>query len=317
MREYVARRLVLAIPTIFGGMTLIFLLMRIVPGDVAAMMLFSEEGGTFDEATYRHLREQLGLDRPLILQYWEWMAGALRFEMGNSLISDKPVVSELLHRLPVTLQITLMSVFVGYGLGIPLGILAAYRRDGIYDYGLRAFASLGVATPHFWVGVLVLLFGIRWFGWSPPIGFHPIWEGVGPNLKQLIWPVMIIGLGSISSISRLTRSTMLEVLGEDYVRTARAKGLSELATLMRHALRNALIPVVTVGALSVIHGLAGSVIMEQIFTIPGVGLYLIQGVTYRDYPVVQGIVFFMVVTMVLANLLTDLTYGLLDPRIRY
>lgn len=319
MHTYVLRRIVLAVPTLLGGMLVLFLIMRILPGDVALMMLRggeSAETGTFSQEAYMELREAIGLNKPIALQFLEWLGKVFRLDFGVSFISNEPVMKEVLHRLPLTVEITVLATALGLLVGVPLGIIAAYRQDSFYDYGLRAIAALGLAIPHFWLGLMVLLLGIRWFLWSPPIGYHPIWDGWA-NLRQLIWPAAIIGLGHVSMVSRLTRSTMLDVLREDYMRTARAKGLGERTILVRHALRNAIIPVVTIAGLTLIGGLNGSVIMEQIFTIPGMGMMLIQGVIARDYPVVQGLVLFMLLVVVIGNLLVDLAYGWLDPRISY
>lgn len=318
MSAYIIRRLLLMLPTILGASILIFGIMRILPGDVALMILQAEDpSAQVDAQAYEQLKQELGLDKPLVVQYAEWIGGVLRGDLGNSLRTRSSVAGEIVQRLPISLQIALMASAIGMLLGVPLGVLAAFRQDTWCDYGLRGVAAMGLAMPSFWIGIIILVVGARFFQWSPPIGYNPIWKGLGLNLTQLIWPGMVIGLAQISILSRMTRSSMLEVLREDYVRTARAKGLSERLVVLRHALRNAFIPVLTLAGLSLGFSLGGSVVMETIFTIPGMGLLFIEAARWRDYTVVQGLVLWMVLVFTFINLLIDLTYSWLDPRIRY
>jgi peptide/nickel transport system permease protein len=312
------RRLLLMLPTIVGASMLIFGIMHILPGDVALMILQADDpSAEVDAQAYAQLKQELGLDKPLMVQYANWIGGVLRGDLGTSLRSRGSVADELVQRLPISLQIALMASAIGLTLGVPLGMLAAFRQDTWYDYGLRGVAAMGLAMPSFWIGILILVVGARFFQWSPPIGYNPIWNGLGPNLSQLIWPGMVIGIAQISILSRMTRSSMLEVLREDYVRTARAKGLSERLVVLRHALRNAFIPVLTLAGLSLGFSLGGSVVMETLFTIPGMGLLFIEAARWRDYTVVQGLVLWMVIVFTVINLLIDLMYSWLDPRIRY
>jgi peptide/nickel transport system permease protein len=316
--NYIIRRLLLMVPTILGASILIFGIMRILPGDVALMILQAEDpNAQVDAQAYEQLKQELGLNKPLAVQYVDWIGGVLRGDLGNSLRTRSSVASEIMQRLPISLQIALMASAIGMLLGVPLGVLAAFRQDTWCDYGLRGIAAMGLAMPSFWIGIIILVVGARFFQWSPPIGYNPIWKGLGLNLTQLIWPGMVIGLAQISILSRMARSSMLEVLREDYVRTARAKGLSERLVVLRHALRNAFIPVLTLAGLSLGFSLGGSVVMETIFTIPGMGLLFIEAARWRDYTVVQGLVLWMVLVFTFINLLIDLTYSWLDPRIRY
>ncbi len=318
MSHYIARRMLLMLPTILGATILIFGIMRILPGDVALMILQAEDpSAEVDQQAYAQLRQELGLNKPLTVQYVAWIGGILRGDLGNSLRTRSPVAEEIVQRLPISLQIALMASCIGLLLGVPLGVLAAFRQDSWYDYGLRGIAAMGLAMPAFWIGIMILVVGARFFQWSPPIGYNPIWMGLGSNMAQLIWPAMVIGIAQISILSRMTRSSMLEVLREDYVRTARAKGISERLVVLRHALRNAFIPVLTLAGISLGFSLGGSVVMETLFTIPGMGLLFIEAARWRDYTVVQGLVLWMVLVFTFINLLVDLAYSWLDPRIRY
>jgi len=312
------RRLLMLIPILVGVSLLVFIIMRMVPGDVATMILMGPSGelGARQE-DIAALRHKLGLDRPLPIQYLSWMQGMLTLNVGESLWSGKPVFEEVLERLPLTLELALLSVLISACIALSTGVLSAIRQDTWVDYVFRAVSIAGLSVPNFWMGTLVILILSRYFFWSPPLGYVHVYEDPLTNLQQLIWPALVLGYSLAAVTSRMTRSSMLEVLREDYVRTAWAKGLTEPAVVMRHAFRNALLPVLTLSAIQLGTLIGGTVIMETIFTLPGIGRYLVDSIFHRDYPVTQTIITIMAVKFVFINLIVDLLYGLIDPRIRY
>ncbi|MBB4650615.1 peptide/nickel transport system permease protein [Aminobacter niigataensis] len=320
MGTYAARRLISLLPIVFGISIVVFLIMRMLPGDVAAMILMGgdEEGnsGASREAI-EALRVQLGLDVPLWQQYFSWIGGLLQLDAGNSLWSGRPVFDEILQRLPLTIELALLALVISLTVAVPLGILSALKQDTWIDYVFRGVSIGGLALPSFWLGTLVILGLTVWFNWTPPLGYVSFTQDPWINLQQLFWPALVIGYSNAAIISRMTRSAMLEVLREDYVRTAWAKGLNLRSILTVHALRNALLPVITLAAIELGNLLSGTVVMETIFTLPGIGRYLVDAIFHRDYPVVQTIIVLMGILFVVLNLLTDLLYGVLDPRIRY
>ncbi len=317
MNKYIIRRLLLVFPTLFLLSLLIFGLLRILPGDVADMLLADEGGSGASKATANALRHQLGVDRPLYIQYTSWVWDLVRGDLGTSLADRSSIGKQLLVRLPITLQIALMAQVLGMAIGIPIGILSAMKQNTFLDYTLRFCSIVLLAAPTFWVALLLILAGAIWFHWSPPIGYNPIWEGPKDNLLQVIWPVLILASHGMASDARITRSSMLEVLREDYVRTARAKGLRERVVIYRHALKNALIPVITLSGLGFAGLLGGTVIMELIFSIPGMGSWLVTSIRIHDYTVVQSLIVVLATFFMLVNLAIDLLYGWLDPRISY
>ncbi|MSQ22156.1 MAG: ABC transporter permease [Dehalococcoidia bacterium] len=316
MRKYVIRRLLLIFPTALLLSLLIFGLLRVVPGD-AALMLLTDEGSKADPEVLKALRHRLGLDRPLHVQYVTWLWDMVRGNFGESLVSRVSIGDQILQRLPLTLQIALMAQFMSLLIGVPIGIISAVRRNTWLDYALRVVSILFLTAPTFWVGLLIVLVGAIWFNYSPPIGYNLIWDKPIENILQLMWPAIILASHGLATTARMTRSTMLEVMGEDYIRTARAKGLRESIVVFRHALKNALIPVVTLTGLSFAGLLGGTVVLEFIFGIPGIGSWLVQSIQTHDYSVVQSLVVVLAVTFMLINLLVDLFYGWLDPRISY
>ena len=319
MHKYAARRLLALVPTLLIMSILLFLILRVLPGDITAVILGDVEEGSIriSQSTLDQLREELGLNRPLHLQYVHWLWDISRGDLGTSLLTRKPVSVEILHRLPLTLQIAFMAKVLALLFGIPIGIVSAIKRNSLLDYLLRFMSIFFLAAPNFWLGLLVLMGGVLWFTWSPPLGYNLIWQDPTTNMLQLIWPILILALSGMAIIARMTRSTMLEVLREDYVRTARAKGLTERVVIYRHALKNAMIPVVTLAGLSFGHLLGGTVIMETVFSIPGMGLYMIEAIRNRDYPIVQGVAIMIAAFFMLVNLVVDLLYAWLDPRISY
>jgi peptide/nickel transport system permease protein len=316
MRTYIAKRLLLIIPTLLGAATLVFLIMRVIPGDVALLILGGDQG-QIDQKQLDAMRRQLGLDQPLLVQFGTWLWGVVRFDFGKSLWTGQPVTEELLIRLPLSLQLALMATMVSVLISIPLGMLAAVRQDTWVDYLIRVFSIGGLAIPGFWVGILCILFLVIFFGWGPPLEFTPPWVNPWANLQIMIWPVVTVGYRYAAVTTRMTRSTLLDVLREDYIRTAWAKGLRERAVVIRHALKNSMLPVVTLIGTEFAFLIGGLVVTETVFTLNGVGRFVVDAVAHRDYPVVQALIFLIAFSFVIVNLLVDLTYAWFDPRIRY
>jgi len=304
--SYVRTRLTLAIPVLLGVSIAVFAMLRLLPGDPAQIML-AESGASAERVAA--LRQQLGLDDPLPVQYGRFLMGALRGDLGRSILSNRPVTQEIAGQLPSTIELTLAAMAVAIGIGVPLGLLAATHHNGPLDLGAMALALGGVSMPSFWLGVLlILLFSLR-LGWLPATG-----QG---GIERLILPAFTLGFGAAAIIARLVRSSVLEVLRHEYVTTARAKGLSPRVVLLRHALKNALIPVVTIVGLQFGALLAGTVVIETVFSRPGVGRMVVNAILVKDFPVAQGAILIIATTYVLANLIVDLLYAWLDPRVRY
>ncbi|HWO04281.1 MAG TPA: ABC transporter permease [Methylomirabilota bacterium] len=317
MRTYLAKRLLLIVPTLFGVAAVVFLIMRVIPGDVTLLILGGDQTGRIDPQQLAAMRHQLGLDQPLAVQFGAWLWGVLRLDFGTSLWTGQPVIEEVLIRLPLSLEVAILATIVSVLLAIPLGMLAAVRQDTWVDYVIRVVSIGGQAIPSFWVGILVILFLVIYFGWGPPLEFTPPWVDPWANFQQLVWPVLTIGYRYAAVTTRMTRSTVLEVLREDYIRTAWAKGLRERAVVIRHALKNAMLPVITLVGTEFAFLIGGLVVTETVFTLNGVGRFVVDAVAHRDYPVVQALVFLIAFCFVIVNLLIDLTYAWLDPRIRY
>jgi peptide/nickel transport system permease protein len=312
MRLYILRRLLVAIPSLLIASLIVFTLPRLIPGDVVQLMLEEKAYGKDLE----DLRAKLGLNRPIYVQYFDWMASLARGQFGESLWTRQPVLSELARRLPVSATLGAMATTVAILIGVPIGVVAATRQDGVLDFFARSAAILGLSIPGFVLAILVTLLPAIWWGWTPP-GFVEFAKNPARHLAQFILPALILGVASAAGIMRLTRGMLLEVLRQDYVRTAWAKGLREGIVVLKHALKNALIPVVTVLGLQVAGIAGGAVIIEWIFGIPGMGQFLVDAIVQRDYPVIQGINLVIVTIIVLMNLAVDLVYAVLDPRIRY
>ena len=312
MRVYILRRLLVAVPSLLIASLIVFTLPRLIPGDVVQLML--------DEKAYgkdlEDLRAKLGLNRPLHVQYFEWMGSVVRGRLGESLWTRQPVLSELTRRLPITVTLGVFATIVSIAIGVPIGVLAATRQDGAMDFFARSAAILGLSVPGFVLAILVTLLPAIWWGWTPP-RFVAFTKDPAGHLLQFVLPALILGVAAAAAIMRLTRGMLLEVLRQDYVRTAAAKGLRGRVVVLKHALKNALIPVVTVLGLQVAGIAGGSVIIEWIFGIPGMGQFLVDAIVQRDYPVIQGINLIIVTIIVLTNLSVDLLYAVLDPRIRY
>ena len=317
MGTYLAKRVLLIVPTLLGVAAVVFLVMRVIPGDVALLILGGDSSGHIDKAQLAAMHHQLGLDQPLIVQFGSWLWGVLRFDFGTSLWTGRPVIEELLGRLPLSLELAFLATLVSVAIAIPLGILAAARQDTWVDYVIRLVSIGGLAIPSFWIGILIILMLVIYFGWGPPLEFTLPWVDPWANIQQLFWPVVTVGYRYAAVTTRMTRSTMLEVLRDDYIRTAWAKGLMERAVLIRHALKNAMLPVITLVGTEFAFLIGGLVVTETVFTLNGVGRFVVDAVAHRDYPVVQALVFLIALGFVVVNLLIDLTYAWLDPRIRY
>jgi len=313
MLQFSLRRLLSAIPILFGITVIAYFLTRTIPGDVVAVML----GTNADPQVAKLLRHNLHLDQPVILGYFDWVAGVLRGDLGQSIRSGLPIAQDLAVRFGRTAQLTVAAMLLALAIGIPVGMIAAVRRNRLTDQVISIVALLGISTPDFWLGTLLILtFSLR-LGWLPPAGYAAPGDDLGLFLKLLILPTLTLAFQVMGIIARFTRAAMLDVLGQDFVRTARAKGVIENRVLYRHALRNAMIPIVTVIGLNVGFLLGGTVIVETIFGWPGIGSLALTAINQRDYPVVQASVMLFALTFTVVNLVVDLLYGVIDARIRY
>lgn len=315
MVEYVVRRglyglLVVALVTVF-----VFLTLRLIPGDVVRLQLADAPGVGPEQIAQR--AAQLGLDQPLLAQLWRFLADAARGDFGTSFQSGEPVTALIAERLPTTLQLGVMAVLVSIVLGVPLGLLSAVRQNTWLDQGLRAVSVAGLSIPNFWLGLLLVTYLALWFSWSPPLVYRTPAEDLGSNLVHMALPAFALGVAGMAAIARMLRSSLLEVLRSPFIRTVRAKGAPERTVLFTHAVRNSLVPVFSLIGLQVGHILGGTVILESIFAIPGMGMLIFESVQLRDYPVVLGCVVVYGAVFVLVNLVVDVLYGVIDPRIRY
>ena len=318
MHLYILRRFLIAIPTLIGITILIFIAMRILPGDPLAT-IEGENIGTIQLTPEQvaKARASLGLDRPYHEQYLSWMRDVLSGNFGTSFWRGEPLIELIARRAPITIQIAVMAVVFSWIIGLPVGLLSAARRNSALDYFARVFVTLFQALPSFFLGLLVVLLGILYFSWRPPLTITYLWQNPGINLQMTIGPALALALGLGAFIARMIRSTTLEVLNEDYVRTARAKGLNYRGVVIRHVLKNALLPVVTVSGLALGGLIGGSVAVERAFGVPGLGLALVMAVTERDWMLIQNLVLFYGIVFVIVNLLVDLSYAWIDPRIHY
>ncbi len=319
MGTYIAKRSLLFIPTMILVTVLVFSILRIVPGDPALLILAGEEGDdTFTQEQLDALRAKLGTDKPIYIQYTKWVANMFRGDFGISYFyeGDK-VIDDIKDRIPVTLELGLMSLFLASIVAIPLGVISAIKQDTPGDYVTRVITIAGIALPNFWVAVMTIFFLVLIFNWAPPLAYVPPWEDPWVNFQQLIFPAIALGTSNMAFIARITRSAMLEVLHEDYIRTARSKGLGERIVISRHALRNALLPVVTLTGYEFGRLISGTVIIEVIFLVPGMGRLLITSIFHRDFPMIQAVIVLIAIIVLVLNLLLDLTYAWLNPKIRY
>jgi peptide/nickel transport system permease protein len=318
MHAYILKRFLLFIPTLIMVTVLVFVLIRLIPGDPALLLLAGDSGeGTFTQAKLDELRAQLGTDRPIYVQYGDWVWDMLRLDFGMSAFYDTPISEDLGDKFLITLELTILAVLMATVMAVPLGVISAIKQDTLPDYISRVITFAGIAVPNFWLGILIVYFLVLVFGWLPPLGYVNLWEDVGKNLQQVIFPAIALAVFNMAFIARVTRSSMLEVFREDYIRTARGKGLGEPTVIYRHALKNALLPVVTVSGYEFGRLIAGTVVIESIFLVPGMGRLLIDGIFHRDYPVVQAVLVVITVVVLAVNVGLDLLYAWLNPRIRY
>ncbi len=316
MSKYILRRLLLVIPTLVGVTLFVFGMVRLLPGDAVSMMLQ-------DYASYSYakdlddLRAQLGIDRPFLEQYITWLGKVARGDLGVSLRSQKPIADDLKTYLPVTFELGALGLTMSLLISIPLGVYSALHQDSLLDYLARSSATAMLAIPGFWLGTMAITLPSIWWGWAPPLRYTPLLADPGKNLSQMLLPAVILGIGLSGTMMRLTRTQMLEVLRQDYIRTARSKGLAENGVLFRHALKNGMIPVLTLLGLQLVVLIGGTVMLESIFAIPGMGRYLLDAISNRDYPIVQAVILVFATLIIFSNLLIDVIYAWLDPNIKY
>jgi peptide/nickel transport system permease protein len=317
MALYILKRLLAMIPTLLGVAVLIFVLLRVVPGDVVEARYLTQGSQFQSQDLMNQERAKLGLDQPLWKQFTTWMAGVVRFDFGLSMWTGSPISEEIKLRFALSLQVAIMASLIAQMLAIPLGILAAVKQDTWVDYAVRVFSIAGLATPSFWLGILMILTMLIVFHWVPPMVFTPLWVNPWQNLEQLIWPALAVGYRYSAVGTRMMRSAMLEVLREDYIRTARAKGLWMKLILSRHALKNAILPVLTVMSLEFAFLLGGLVVTEQVFNLNGLGMLFVEAISHRDYTLTQALVLLVATFFLFVNFFVDIAYALIDPRIRY
>ena len=307
--------MLLLVPTFLGVTFAVFIVVRLLPGDIVDQII-SDQADPSPEFR-ASVEARLKLNQGIPQAYAEWLLGIVQFDFGSSFVSERPVTEQLQGRVPVTFQLGIMAMIYSIGIAIPIGVLSAVKQDSPIDYVMRSFAILALAVPSFWAGQMAIVYGFQWFGWTPPLTYEYFWDSPISNLGTTWVPAIILGSFLSGSVMRLTRSTMLEVMRQDYVRTARAKGLTEVLVVTRHALRNAVLPVITVIGLQVTVLVSGTVVLERIFTLPGMGSFLLFSLERRDYPTVQAIVLLAALLVLVTNLIVDLSYAFIDPRIRY
>jgi peptide/nickel transport system permease protein len=315
VKSYIAQRVGIAVLTLFGMSVVIFVLLRMAPGDIVDI-LFST-AGFVDPAARKDIMRELGLDRPIWVQYLDWIGQLLQGNLGKSYRYDQPAWDIIRPLIPVTIELAALSTIIAVVLGVPTGVISAIRQDTALDYALRVFSLAGLSMPSFWLGMVIILGLVAWLGWIPPVTLVRAGEDFRLHAIQFLLPSLAVGYRSSALIMRITRSSLLEVLREDYVRTAWAKGQSGRVVIWHHALKNAILPVVTVIGIEFAFLIGGLVVTETVFNLPGVARFLVQAILWRDYPIVQNLVMFIAVVVILSNLLVDLLYGVLDPRVRY
>ena len=313
MTGYMIRRFLLMILTLFGMSILIFVMLRLVPGNISDILF--DSAGFVDPAAKAELEAELGLDQPILVQYWQWISGLMQGDLGYAYVSEQPAIDEIAPRIPITAKLAALALFFSVLFGVPLGVISAVKQDTWLDYFLRVVSLSGLSLPSFWLGLLVLTAFVQWFGWIPIYTDKP--ETLWDELVLLSIPAAAVGFRASALIMRLTRSSMLEVMRQDYIRTARAKGASENSVNYDHALRNAVLPVVTIIGIEAAFLIGGLIVTETVFNIPGVARFLVEAIQWRDYPIVQNLVMFIALVVVVINFLVDMTYAALDPRIKY
>ncbi len=316
MLTYLANRVLMMVPTLFGVAVLVFFLLRVVPGDIVEVKLRGD-GGTVSAETLEFERKRMGLDKPLLAQFGDWMAGMATMDFGRSMWTDRPVAEEIGARIELSLQVAIMASIIAVLIAVPLGTLSALFHDTLIDYGIRLFTIAGLAVPSFWLGMLVILSLLSFFNWLPPITHTPLYVDPIANLSQLIWPALAVGYRYAAVVARMVRSSIIEVMKEDYIRSARAKGVYERLVVSRHAMRNAMLPAITVIGLEFAFLIGGLVVTEQVFNLNGIGKLFVQAVSRNDFTLIQTMVMLLSVIFILVNLVIDVLYAALDPRIRY
>ena len=313
MGTYLIRRLLLMVLTLFGISVLVFVMLRVVPGNIADILF--DAAGMVSAAEKHKLESELGLDKPIVVQYVHWIGGLARGDFGYTYVSEQPALAEILPRIPVTAKLAGLALVFAILLGVPLGVVSAVRQNTVLDYVLRVVSLSGLSLPSFWLGLLILMAFVQYLGWIPIYTEKParLWD----ELMLLAIPAAAVGFRSSALVMRLTRSSMLEVLRQDYIRTARAKGASQIAVNYRHALRNAMLPIITIIGIEAAFLVGGLIVTETVFNIPGVARFLVEAIRWRDYPVVQNLVMFIAIVVVGVNFLVDMAYAVLDPRIKY
>jgi peptide/nickel transport system permease protein len=314
MGLYIIRRLLLSIPVLFVASIMIFGGVRVIPGDICQIVLQIPRPA---EEQCNALKHELKLDKPAVTQYFSWIGGALTGDLGNSVITKRPVRNEIQQRTETTLELAILSIAFAFGVGVPIGVYSALKQDKLPDVVLRGLAIGWLSMPSFWVGTLLITFPAKWWGYATPVGYVHFWQDPVKNLEQLYLPAIALGLALSAILARFTRSAMLEELRQDYVRTARAKGLRERVVISRHALKNAMVQVITHLGLQLAFFLGGTVILESLFSIPGLGTLLLTSVTNKDFPLIQGLVLVFALIITFINLTIDVSYAWLDPRVRY
>ena len=317
MRQYTFKRIGLFVPTILLMTILVFFVMRVVPGDPAIALLEGDGGGSYTQQDLENLRAELGTDRNIAAQYVSWLGGIIQGDFGDSYWFKASVMTELGNRMPRTLELAVLAITLSVLFSVPLGIVSAIKPDSWLDLGARTFTIIGIAIPNFLMAILMILLLLAVFNWLPPLGYVELWENPLRNLQQMIFPAIALAIYDMAFIGRVTRSSMMEVLREDYMRTARAKGLAERVVLVRHGLKNAFLPILTISGWQFARLFEGAVIIETIFLIPGVGRILIEAIFHRDFPMIQAVIVVIGTGVLLINLVVDLLYGWLDPSIRY
>jgi len=315
VKVYLARRLGIAVVTLLGMSIVIFALMRLAPGNIVDIIF--ESAGYVNPADKKLLEEELGIDRPLVAQYLGWLGSILRGDLGKSYRYEVPAWQIIKPRIPITVELAILSLLISVLLGVPTGVISAVRQDTRLDYILRVGSLAGLSMPSFWLGMVIILALVAWLGWIPPMVYVPPGQNLKLHLIQFLLPALAVGYRSSALLMRITRSAVLEVMREDYIRTAWAKGLREAVVVWRHALQNAILPVVTVIGIEFAFLIGGLVVTETVFNLPGVARYLVDAILWRDYPVVQNLVMFIAIVVILTNLFVDMLYGWLDPRVRY
>ncbi len=313
MGAYLIRRFLLMLLTLFGMSVLIFVMLRLVPGNITDIIF--DSAGFVNPAQKAKIERQLGLDQPIVTQYVAWIAGLARGDLGYAFVSEKPAIEEILPRIPVTAKLAVLALVFSVLFGVPLGVISAVRQNTALDYVLRVVSLSGLSLPSFWLGLLILMACVQWFGWIPIYRSTP--DNFWREIALLSIPAAAVGFRSSALVMRLTRSSMLEVLRQDYIRTARAKGASDASVNYEHALRNAVLPVVTIIGIEAAFLIGGLIVTETVFNIPGVARFLVEAIRWRDYPIVQNLVMFIAVVVVVVNFIVDMTYVVLDPRFKY